>query len=112
MNLGFATETVPLPPDANGVVRVGNTRVTLDTVVAAFSDGATAEEIAQQYPSLGLADVYEVIGYYLRRKAEVDAYLRQRQTQAGTIRQQNETRFDPHGVRDRLLARPANQSPS
>jgi len=72
MILAPAPEVVPLVADAHGVVRVGNTRVTLDTVIAAFADGATAEEIAQQYPSLYLADVYSVIGYYLRHTADVD----------------------------------------
>ena len=105
MALSFATEVIPLAADADGVVRVGKTRVTLDTVVTAFTDGATAEEIVQQYPSLNLADVYQVISYYLRRPSEVEAYLQQRKAQAGTVRRQNETRFDPQGVRDRLLVR-------
>jgi uncharacterized protein (DUF433 family) len=105
MAISFATEVVPLVTDPDGVIRVGNTRVTLDALVGAFSDGATAEEIVQQYPSLKLADVYQVIGYYLRRPMEVEAYLRQRKAQAEAIRRQNETRFDPQGVRSRLLAR-------
>jgi uncharacterized protein (DUF433 family) len=103
------TEPVPLEIDSDGVVRIGGTRVTLDTVVTAFNEGATAEEIVQQYPSLHLADVYAVISYYLRRQPEVKAYLRQRRAQADEVRKQNETRFDPYGVRDRLLARRANQ---
>jgi uncharacterized protein (DUF433 family) len=105
MALSFVAEAVPLTAEEDGVVRVGNTRVTLDTVVAAFSEGATAEEIVQQYPSLKLADVYQVIGYILRRPLEVENYLQQRKAQAETIRKQNEARFDPQGVRDRLLAR-------
>ena len=109
MVLAPATEVIPLTIDAHGVLRVGNTRVTLDTVLAAFADGATAEEIVQQYPSLHLADVYSVIGYYLRHTSEIDAYLHQRRVQREAIRQQNEARFDPHGVRDRLLARRASQ---
>jgi uncharacterized protein (DUF433 family) len=92
-------------------MRIGNTRVTLDTVIASFADGATAEEIAQQYPSLLLADVYSVIGYYLRHAAEVGAYLQQRRVQRDAVRQQNEARFDPHGVRERLLARRASHGP-
>ena len=111
MALSFATEAIPLAADADGVVRVGNTRVTLDTIIAAFSDGATAEEIVQQYPSLNLADVYQVIGYYLRRPSEVEAYLQQRKAQAEAVRKQNEARFDPHGVRDRLMARRTSQEP-
>jgi len=107
MTLETTTEPVPLETDADGVVRVGGTRVTLDTIVAAFNDGATAEEIAYQYPSLYLADVYAVIGYYLRHRSEVEAYLHQRRQQGAHVRKQNEARFDPHGVRDRLLARRA-----
>ena len=105
MTLSIAAEPVPLTTDANGVVRIGRTRVTLDTVIGAFLDGATAEEITYQYPSLHLADVYAVIAYYLRRPSEVDAYLQRRKQQAESVRKQNEARFDPHGVRDRLLAR-------
>lgn len=40
------TEIIPLKTDKDGVMRVSKTRVTLDTIVAAFSEGATAEEIA------------------------------------------------------------------
>jgi uncharacterized protein (DUF433 family) len=98
-------ENIPLRTDAEGVVRIGNTRITLDTVVGAFRDGATAEEIVQQYPSLDLADVYSVIGYYLRRTSEVDAYLQKGKKEADASRAQNESRFDPSGVRARLLAR-------
>lgn len=105
MALSPVTEIVPLETDSNGVIRVGKTRVTLDTVVAAFRQGATAEEIAHQYPSLDLADVYHVIGYYLRRPAEVEQYLRERKAKAEAVRGQNEARFDPQGVRARLLAR-------
>jgi hypothetical protein len=55
--------------------------------------------------SLQLSDIYLVLGYYLRHKAEVDAYLLERQRQAAVIRQEAEQRFNPVGIRDRLLAR-------
>jgi uncharacterized protein (DUF433 family) len=105
MSLFISAEPVPLEADADGVMRIGGTRVSLDTVVAAFNDGATPEEIVKQYPSLQLADVYAVISYYLRRRTDVEAYLRQRQQEAERIRRENESRFDPQGIRDRLLAR-------
>ncbi|MBU2609950.1 MAG: DUF433 domain-containing protein [Chloroflexi bacterium] len=110
MTLTIASETVPLVTDIDGVIRVGETRVTLDTVIAAFLDGATAEEISQQYPSLDLADVYSVIAYYLRQRAEIDTYLQRRREQAEKIREENESQFDPSGIRDRLLARRASRS--
>src|SRR5688572_23160284 len=105
MNLPIAAEPVPLRADSDGVVRVGNTRVTLETVIGAFLDGGSAEEIACQYPSLELADVYAIIAYYLRQRSDVDDYLRWREKEANTVQQQNETRFDPTGIRERLLAR-------
>jgi uncharacterized protein (DUF433 family) len=105
MSLVVAAQRVPLGTDADGVVRVGGTRVTLDTIVAAFREGLTAEEIVSQYPSLRLADVYQVIGYFLNHQAEVDAYIQVRQQHAGEVRRENETRYDPAGIRDRLLAR-------
>jgi uncharacterized protein (DUF433 family) len=105
MSLNPGSTPVPLRPDADGVMRVGGTRVTLDTVVAAFQEGATAEEIVEQYPSLRLADVYFVIGYYLDNQVAVDLYLQERDRRSAEVRQENETRFPPQGVRDRLLAR-------
>jgi uncharacterized protein (DUF433 family) len=101
----IATEVIPLETDADGVIRVSNTRVTLDTVVTAFKDGATAEEIAQQYPTVPLADVYYVIGYYLRRRDEVEAYLENRKEEAHELQKQMEARFNPVGIRERLMAR-------
>ena len=109
MTIATATEVIPFQVDADGVARVGGTRVTLDTVIAAFLHGATAEEIAQQYPTLNLADIYYVIGYYLRRPSEVEAYLAQRKAHAEVVRKQNESRFDPQGIRARLLARRASR---
>ena len=108
-NLLIEITPIPLEADADGVVRVGGTRVTLDTIVAAFREGATAEEIVYQYPSLNLADVYSVIGYYLQRRSDVETYLHRRQQEMDKVREQNEARFDPHGIRDRLLARRAGQ---
>src|SRR5262245_17489609 len=105
MAFAVVADPVPLKVTVDGVLRVGGTRVTLDTVVEAFRDGATAEEIVQQYPSLQLEDVYSVIGYYLRHRREVDAYLHDRQQKAENVRRENESRFDPVGVRARLLAR-------
>lgn len=105
MELHVPPERLPIQTDADGAIRVGGTRVTLDTVVAAFDAGATAEEIAQQYPSAALADIYSVIAYSLRRQSEVRAYLAQRQRHATQVREENERRFNPTGVRDRLLAR-------
>ena len=105
----MADESIPLVKTADGVIRIGQTRVTLDTVVAAFCEGMTPEGIAEQYPSLQLSEIYWVIAYYLRHMAEVTSYLQQRRDQADAVRRENERRFEPVGVRARLLARKSRE---
>jgi uncharacterized protein (DUF433 family) len=102
------TQIIPLETDADGVIRVSQTRVTLDTIVTAFQEGATAEEIAQQYPTVALADVYYGIGYYLHRKDEVEAYLGKREKEADELQNQMEARFNSIGIRERLTAKQKN----
>jgi uncharacterized protein (DUF433 family) len=95
MTLAILAEPAPLQANEDGVILVGKTRVTLDTVVSVFNQGATAEEIVNRYPSLNLADVYATIAFYLKHQSEVAAYLQQRQQQAQKIRVINQGRFDP-----------------
>ena len=61
--------------DERGVLRVGDTRVMLDAVVAGFDQGLSPETITEQYPSLSLEEVYGAIAYYLANREEVDQYL-------------------------------------
>jgi uncharacterized protein (DUF433 family) len=77
---------VPLRLDEGDVIRIGNTRVTLQAVVADFHRGASPEEIAHHYPALNLSDVYLVVGYYLQNRAEVDEYVRQQRQLADEAR--------------------------
>jgi uncharacterized protein (DUF433 family) len=100
-----AMEPIPLSTDADGVIRVAGTRVTMDTVVDAFLTGASPEEIAQDFPVLRLDDIYAVITYYLRHRDEVDAYLRERRARGEAIRREIEAHSSQTGLRERLLAR-------
>ena len=105
MTLAIMAETAPLQINEDGVILIGDTRVTLDTVTAVFNQGVTAEEIAYRYSSLRLSDVYATIAFYLKHQSEVEAYLQQRRRRSIEIREINQGRFDPQGLRDRLLAR-------
>ena len=105
MTLAIALEPTPIETDIHDVVRVAKTRITLDTVVTAFLEGCTPEEIGEQYSSLPISDIYLVIGYYLRHREEVHTYLAERQYQSTIIQQEAEQQFNPVGIRNRLLAR-------
>jgi uncharacterized protein (DUF433 family) len=61
--------------DEHGVMRVGNSRVMLDSVVASFEQGYSPETIQQQYPALSLEEVYGAITWYLANADEVARYL-------------------------------------
>lgn len=67
---------VDVRQDEHGVLRVGGTRVMLDSVIAAYRAGHPPESIQEQYPALTLEDVRLSIAYYLKHQDEVDAYLR------------------------------------
>ena len=98
-------EAVPLATDRDGVIRVSGTRVPLETVVGAFLDGATPEEIVLNYTTLSLADVYQVVAYYLKNKDKVDSYLERVRIEETEARTLTEARWNQVGIRERLLSR-------
>jgi len=105
MNLAAVTEKIPIGTDKDGVIRVGNTRVTLQTLVTAFNGGSTAEEIVYQFPVLNLADVYAVITYYLRNRDTVEKNLNNRILLAEQVKLRNQGNKNMNDIRKRLLAR-------
>jgi uncharacterized protein (DUF433 family) len=105
MALAVDAEPLPLTADQDGVLRIAGTRVTLATVVGAFNAGATPEDIVLRYESLRLGEVYLVLGYYLRHRGEVDAYLAERQLRVVQNQAAAEARLPWSDVRARLLAR-------
>lgn len=103
--MDFTTRAAPLAKDNDGVIRVGGTRVRLDTVIFAFNEGYTAEEIVSQFPSLTLADVYATLSYYLDHRALVDNYIRQGEEEAARVQREIETQPGYKAFREKLLAR-------
>lgn len=102
--MATVVDEIPIAKDAQGVYRIGGTRVTLDVVVSAFNRGATPEEIVQKFPALALTDVYPVIGYYLRHRTELGEYLKARAGEEASLLEDH-PEWSPSGLRERLLAR-------
>ncbi len=105
MSTVAAAEPVPLFLDLSQVIRVGGTRVTLETVIDTFNTGATPEQIAYDFPVLRLDDVYAVLTYYLRHRSEVESYLERRRAEADACRERIEKVCPQDGIRERLLNR-------
>ena len=89
--------------------RVGGSRVTLDLVVRAFNRGATPEEISQDFQSLQLPDIYQVIGYYLKHGSELAEYFERRDREEQEMWEAHQEEWSPRGLRERLLARRVNR---
>jgi uncharacterized protein (DUF433 family) len=94
----------PIHVDATGVARVGDTRVTLETVIRRFLLGDTPEEIADAY-LLELSDAYASISYYLQHRAEVDGYMREVDADEARVAQVIRERSNPAALRAKLLER-------
>jgi len=101
----FTPPPIPLREDEHGVIRFVGSRVTLDSLVALFDRGATAEEIVQSLPTLVLGDVYAVISYVLVHRPEVDAYVAGSDREEQAARDEAEARSPSAGLRARLQAR-------
>lgn len=96
---------VPLREDAAGVVRVGRTRVALETVLWAWRDGATPEGIAESYPAIPLADVYAAVAYALARPDEATAYLLRADSEERSVLHGFDGAFPQRGLREPLIER-------
>jgi len=110
MNFVIHTDPVPLRVDEDGILRVADTRITLDHIVECYEDGETPEGILDIYDCLRLADVYAVIAYYLNHRPELDPYLQRREELAKEMQRLVEaTQPSQQGLREKLLARKARK---
>lgn len=100
-----ATVELPLRVDFGDVIRVGQTRVTLQTVVYHFQEGEPPEMIVNAFPSLKLSDVYILLGYYLDHRAEIDTYIEKLTKLDEEARREYEAAHPNRITREELLAR-------
>ncbi len=100
-----AVADIPLSVDEFGVIRIGDSGVPLESVMTLYRDGATAEEIADSFTSLDQADLHYVLGFALRHRSQIDAYLSNRAVAEAKIRQQVESQFDVTQLKARVQQR-------
>lgn len=99
-------ESVPLVRDQAGRLMVPGTRISLDVLVADFKRGKTPEAVRDSYETVSLADVYAIFTYYLRHRAEVEAYLAGQEREGAEIQERIEAQHPlSEGLRAKLLAR-------
>ncbi len=106
-----ATDFLPFVKEHSGAWRVGSSRVLVEMVIQAFDDGATPESICRSYPAVSLAEVYDLIAYYLRHRKEIEDYTQKRDLAAEKLRAEWEAVQGDQfkGLKERLLARKASK---
>jgi len=74
--------------EVDGAYQITGSRVSLDSVVYDFLSGLSPENIADNYDTLTLEQVYGAITYYLAHRTEVDAHLRRNRAKFDALRLQ------------------------
>jgi uncharacterized protein (DUF433 family) len=89
---------------ATGEIRLTGHRIGLYHVVQYYNDGYSAEMLMCQYPTLPLALIHKVLGFYLENKLDVDAYVSECQAALRQQREENPQRLPLAALRERLEA--------
>lgn len=93
----------------DGTIRIADSRVSLDSIVHHYKLGASAEQIAQKFPALDLADVYAAISYFLNNEEAVEEYLQEQEAEGDEVQKkiESEPQYQKQTaeLRTRLLAR-------
>jgi uncharacterized protein (DUF433 family) len=72
-----------------GAYRIGDTRVSLDSLVYLFREGMSAESMVENYPALTLEQVHGALAFYLGNQKEIDRYLAEGQRAAQSQHEQS-----------------------
>ena len=75
MSTEIANLLVSTPEVCGGRLRIDGTRVTVNQIAVLYQQGHNAEDIAQEYPHLTLAQIYTALAYYHANREEIEADL-------------------------------------
>lgn len=75
MSTEIGTLLVSSPDVCGGRLRIDGSRITVNQIVALYKQGYGAEDIADQYPHLTMAQVYAALAHYHANQEEIEADL-------------------------------------
>lgn len=64
-----------LTRDPDGFIHVSGHRIGLEHLVHDYNQGYSAEMLACEYPTLSLAVIHKILGFYLETQGDVDGYV-------------------------------------
>ena len=82
--------------EREGGYYIAGTRVSLDSIVHAFQNGESPDEILRSFPMAGpLVRIYGAITFYLENKEKVEEYLRAQEQRWDALRRERQKSDDP-----------------
>ena len=109
MSPTMIADPLPIRAEVDGTYHVGQTGISLDTVILCYRLGYSPEQVVESYPDLLLRDVYQVFSHYLGHRVEIDSYLERRSAESDAARKTLEaagmSRNDWPEYRQKLLER-------
>lgn len=75
MSTEISTLLVSSPNACGGRLRIDGTRITVNQIAVLHKQGYSAEDIADQYPHLTMAQVYAALSHYHANREEIEADL-------------------------------------
>jgi uncharacterized protein (DUF433 family) len=107
----FEVVSIPLETNEQGVIRVSGTRVSLDSILHAYYEGATAEEIVLRFPTCTIENIYTIISWALNNPDFINHYLETQTVRLDQLENEIKQEFPSSGLRNRLLARSRKSKP-
>jgi hypothetical protein len=74
---------------------VAGSRVSLDSIIAAYWDGKSPEAVVEEFPALTAEQVYGAIAFYLHHKSEIDLHLAHQAARWKELQQSSEMQHGP-----------------
>jgi uncharacterized protein (DUF433 family) len=95
MSTAINTLLVSSPDVCGGRLRIDGTRITVNQIAVLYKQGYSAEDIADQYPHLTMAQVYAALSHYHANQEEIEADLTAEEQEAKRLEQEYQN--IPHG---------------
>jgi uncharacterized protein (DUF433 family) len=93
-----------------GAYQIGDTGVSLDSLIYLFREGMSAESMVESYAALTLEQVHGTLAFYLANQKAIDAYLAEGQ-RAAELQNQQSRQTNAELIAKLQRARHASQIP-
>lgn len=92
MSTAINTLLVSSVDTCGGRLRIDGTRITVNQIATLHKQGYNAEEIADQFPHLTMAQIYAALSYYHANQQEIEADLIAEEQVADALQDEFEAR--------------------